>query len=206
MKSRMTSIATLITAGLVGALPLAAQGQQAPTTSTAVAVKPGAALAIETTKATAVVVGIDAATRVVTLKRQDGRVFNVTCGDDVRNFAQIKVGDRVTAEYTRALSLELKKSGSSIREKTDKEAALRAPAGAKPAGAIGRAVTVLANVVAVDTKKQIVTLRGPQGNVVDLSVQDPAQLKNIKVGDQVEAVYAEALAVAVEAAPTPLAK
>jgi len=43
-------------------------------------------------------------------------------------------------------------------------------------------VTVLADVVAVDTKKHIVTLRGPKGNRVDLNVLAPARLKNIKMG------------------------
>jgi Cu/Ag efflux protein CusF len=36
--------------------------------------------------------------------------------------------------------------------------------------------------------------------VVDLKVQDPDQLSRVKQGDQVEAVYTEALAIAVETA------
>jgi Cu/Ag efflux protein CusF len=46
----------------------------------------------------------------------------------------------------------------------------------------------------------MVTLKGPK-QTVDLYVADPAQLKLIKVGDQIEAVYQQALAVAVEPAP-----
>jgi Cu/Ag efflux protein CusF len=107
----------------------------------------------------------------------------------------------VTAEYAAAVSLELKKGGKELRQSSEKEAMDRAPLGAKPAGMIGRKVTVLPDVVAVDPKKQVVTLRGPGGDVVGLVVQDPAQLKNIKKGDQVEAAYAEGLAIAVEAAP-----
>jgi Cu/Ag efflux protein CusF len=49
-------------------------------------------------------------------------------------------------------------------------------------------------------------LRGPQGNLVDLNVRDPEQLKHIKKGDQVRAVYTEALAVAVEPTPAPARK
>mgnify|MGYP006334906421 CR=1 FL=1 len=52
----------------------------------------------------------------------------------------------------------------------------------------------MANVTAVNAKENIVTLRGPKGNSVDVSV-DPSQLKLVKVGDQVEAVYTEAIAV-----------
>ena len=58
-------------------------------------------------------------------------------------------------------------------------------------------VTVIADVVAVDAKTHQVTLKGPN-RTVDLYVEDPAQLKLIKVGDQVEAVYTQAVAVTVE--------
>ena len=55
----------------------------------------------------------------------------------------------------------------------------------------------MANVTAVNAKENFVTLRGPKGNSVDVSV-DPSQLKLVKVGDQVEAVYTEAMAVTVQ--------
>jgi Cu/Ag efflux protein CusF len=76
----------------------------------------------------------------------------------------------------------------------------RTPPGAKPGGTVGREVKVLADVVGVNTKTKTVTLKGPKGNTVDLKVEDPAQLANIKTGDQVEAVYTEALAISVEPA------
>ena len=50
----------------------------------------------------------------------------------------------------------------------------------------------------MNTKERYVTLRGPKGNSVDIAVNDPAQLKQVKVGDQVEAVYTEAIAVTVD--------
>ncbi|HSQ02399.1 MAG TPA: hypothetical protein VLN59_00100, partial [Burkholderiales bacterium] len=62
-------------------------------------------------------------------------------------------------------------------------------------------VTVLADVVAVDPKKSIISLRGPQGSIVDLKVRNQDHFKVVNVGDQVEAVYSEALAVAVTPAP-----
>ncbi len=55
----------------------------------------------------------------------------------------------------------------------------------------------MANVTAVNAKENVVTLRGPKGNSVDVTV-DPSQLKLVKVGDQVEAVYTEAMAVTVQ--------
>jgi len=41
-------------------------------------------------------------------------------------------------------------------------------------------------------------LKGPQGNSLDLMVQDPEQLKLVKKGDHIQVVYTEAIAVSVE--------
>lgn len=175
--------------------------QQSTQTEGASATTAGGAAAMKTTKATATVVGIDPATRTVTLKRSNGQVVNVKASEEVRNFDQIKVGDIVTAEYTQALSVDLKKGGSGIREKIERETATRAPEGAMPGGAVGREVTILADVVSVNKKNQVVRLRGPHGNFIDVKVQDPDDLNSVKKGDQVQAVYTEALAVAVQPAP-----
>ena len=75
-----------------------------------------------------------------------------------------------------------------------------------PRARSGREITVLADVVAVDPKKSTVSLKGPAGNVVELKVQNQDHFKVVKVGDQVEAVYTQALAVAVTPAPKAEAK
>ena len=66
-------------------------------------------------------------------------------------------------------------------------------------GSPARQVTVIADVTAVNANTNTVTLKGPE-RVVDLKVRDPEQFKLIKVGDQIEAVYSEGLAVSVEPA------
>jgi Cu/Ag efflux protein CusF len=185
-------------AALIAAAPvLPAQVTESASVSTA----PGSAKAVQTAKTTATVTAIDAATRTVTLKRADGRLIDVHASDEVKNFDKIKVGDKVKAEYTQALSLDLKKGPAGAAKRTESVEVNQAPVGGQPSATVGSKVTVLADVIAVKKKEQLVTLRGPQGHVVDLKVQDPEQLKLVKPGDQVEAVYTEALAIAVEPAP-----
>jgi Cu/Ag efflux protein CusF len=58
--------------------------------------------------------------------------------------------------------------------------------------------TVVATVEKVDAKKRLVTVKGPRGNTVDIEVKDPKKLKQVKVGDEVEITYTEALAISVE--------
>ena len=201
----MRKAVPFIIAAIALGCPLAHAQPKAPQRSTVVASEPGKAVAVSVVEATATVVAINTATRTVTLKGADGRVVDVVCGDEVKNFAQISVGDNVKVSYQEALTLELKKT----RAPTDASAvtaAIRAAPGNKPAGAVGREITVLANVVAVDPKKSTISLKGPAGNVVELKVQNPDHFKVVKKGDQVEVVYTQALAVAVTPAPKADAK
>ena len=172
----------------------------AATVASSAATAPGKGVAVGTVKTSATIVQLDAATRSITLKRQDGKVVTTTMGEEVRNFEQLKVGDKVTAEYAQALALELRKGGGGTPAITGEDALKRSDAGQKPGGKAVRPVAVLADVINVDAKKKTVSLKGPGGNIVDLLVEDPEQLKNIKKGDQVQALYTESLAIKVEAA------
>ncbi len=158
---------------------------------------PGTATIAQSVTVSASVTAIDPATRKVTLKGPEGKVNTVTAGPEVRNFDQIKVGDVVTVRYVEALTLTLKKDGKELRSMTETPAAVRAPAGERPAGAIGMQTEVTANVIALDAKTQTVTLKGPK-HTVELKVPDAGQFKLIKVGDQIQATFTEAVALAVE--------
>jgi hypothetical protein len=194
-----------IIAAIALGCPLAYAQPKAPQGAVVVASEPGKAAAVATVEATATVMAINAATRTVTLKGPQGRTMDVVCGDEVKNFAQIHVGDQVKVAYQEALTLELKKTRAPLGA-SGSAGAISAPPGSKPAGAVGREITVLADVVAVDPKKSTISLKGPEGNVVDLKVQNPDQFKVVKKGDQVEAVYSQALAISVTPAPKAEAK
>jgi NAD(P)-dependent dehydrogenase (short-subunit alcohol dehydrogenase family) len=102
-----------------------------------------------------------------------------------------------TGAYVEALTLELKKGGSMTVARSDQGGVLESKPGQKPGGVAGRQVTIVADVVDVDPAKQSITLRGPK-RTVELVVFDPAQFKLIAKGDQVEAKYTQAFAIAVE--------
>ena len=193
----MKSSLTLLGAALIGAATLPALAQNQPTTTTTMmaASAPGTGTIATSTTVTANVTAIDKATRQVTLKLPDGKTKTVTASAEVRNFDQIKVGDTIVMRYVEALTLTLKKDGKDVVSRTDTPAA----AGERPAGAVGRQVEVTANVIALDPKTQTVTLQGPK-QTVDLRIPDAGQFKLIKVGDQIQATYVEAVAVALEPA------
>ena len=178
-------------AAAFAALPAIAQ-----TGSTMVGTAPGKAAAVETIKVTATITAIDKATRDVTLKGPQGNKVTLTAGPEVKNFDQLKVGDNVDLNYIEALTLELKKGGGLVVQRTETAGAAGAKPGERPAGAVGRQITVVADVIAVDPAKQVVTLKGPQ-RTVDLKIPNPEQFKRIAKGDQVEATYTQAVALAV---------
>jgi ribosomal protein L6P/L9E len=191
-------VATLSVA-LLGAvcLPTLAQAPVAQSAAM-VASAPGTGTITSAVKMSARVEAIDKAQRQVTLKGPKGNVRTVTAGPDVRNFDQINVGDMVVVRYVEELTLTLKKDGKELRSNTEVADGARAKAGEKPAGIVGRQVEVTADVIAVNAKTQMLTLKGPN-RTVELKVPDPKQFKMVKVGDQIQAVYTEALALSVEA-------
>ena len=191
----------LLSAALVAAAsaPVFAQKPDA-TGATVTTTTPGKGTTTRMAKITASVEAIDSAARTVTLKGPRGKVVTLAVGPEVKNFAQVKVGDLVVVRYAEALTLELKKDGKELRQRSEREGSETAQPGERPAAAAGRQITVIADVTAVDRKKQVVTLRGPK-QTVELKLRDPKQVKLVKVGDQVEATYQEAMAVSVEPAP-----
>lgn len=194
---------------LVGALvafSVSAFAQQAPVGAQKVSNEPGKVSVAESVKASAAVTSINKSTRALTLKNAQGKSFEVVAGPEVKNFDQIKVGDEVVVAYVRALAMELKKGGAGVRERTDSARGVVANPGEKPAVGVGQEIVVMADVVKVDEKAKIISLKGPNGNVVDLDVKNPEHFKVVKKGDQVEVSYFEAVAVAVEPAPKKAAK
>ena len=185
----------IIAASLVAAFgtPVLAQAQDKAVMTSS----PGQATIAQKRRIVATVEAVDAAKREITLKGPKGKVVPLSVSPEVRNLEQVKVGDQLAVTYVEALSLTLKKDGKELRANDTKTDAVRAAPGAKPGGAVAEYTRVTADVTAVDRKTQMVTLRGPKQEV-DLYVADPAQLKLIKVGDQIEAEYTQALAVAVE--------
>lgn len=161
--------------------------------------QPGKVTHTATVRASVVVTDIDKATRKLTLKNAAGQLSEMIAGDDVRNFAQIQVGDQVNVEYVKSMTLELKKHGTA--EPSSGGIVDRAPLGNKPGGIVAHQVTIVADVTDVNPGNKTITLKGPKGNIVELDVTNPDQFKVVKVGDQVEVTYAEAMAIAVTPAP-----
>jgi hypothetical protein len=76
---------------------------------------------------------------------------------------------------------------------------VRQSIGAKPGTAEVNRVSIVANVVPVNSRKQTVALGGVE-HTVDPSVPDKNQFTLVNVGDRVQATYTDAVAVSMEPA------
>ncbi len=146
---------------------------------------------------TATVKAIDKKNRVVTLKFPDGKEKKVKCGPEVRNFAQIRVGDEVKAQFLE--SVELVVSGPGAKPEADRQSEVaRAPLGSKPGFAAVDAVEVTATVQAIDYQTRDVTLLGPEGRSIKVKAgPEVKRLNEVKPGDTVLARLTKAVSITV---------
>jgi Cu/Ag efflux protein CusF len=172
----------------------------APTVSVSRSQTPGGGTVEQIITATAAVQAIDLNTRKVTLRLSDGETTTIKVSDEVRNLDQVKRGDLVTIAFFESIAYHVLKKGTAEPGVSAAADAERAPVGARPGAAGGAAITVTATITAIDKTTNTVSLKGPEGNVVKVKVQDPSRLEGVKVGDLVEITYTEAIAVSVEKA------
>ena len=153
--------------------------------------------------ATATVQKVDLKTREVTLKGEDGRVFTIVAGEEVRNLPQLKVGDTVVAAYREAVVAEMRppteeeKAGS----RQVVQIAGRAPLGEKPGVAAAQGIRLVGTITAIDMNTLRVTLKDHDGGVTTVQAQNAENVAKFRVGDPVVFTYTEAMAIAVEPAP-----
>lgn len=159
-----------------------------------VAVADGAVVAVAT------VVSVDEKTRDITLAGPEGDHFVFTAGPEVRNFAQIKRGDRVLASYFQGFALGLGPKGSGVKDRIDTMEVERAKKGEKPGVMVSKTIEAIGSVKSVNTENRVVVLEGAK-NTVALEVSKDVDLSKITVGSEVEAVYIESYAINLVPAP-----
>ena len=174
--------------------------QNKPQAIIAVEAGPGMVKAMEGVQFQGKFKSVDPKTRKDVITGPEGRELEAILGSEVKNFDQIKVGDIVTMSIMKVIVSDVKVLNNGIKERQETISYSRAQAGDKPAGIIEHQVKIVADVLAIDTKNNTVTLKGPY-KTVQVAV-GPEILKGIKTGNQIEAVITQNIAVQVTAAPT----
>lgn len=164
--------------------PLAAAAKAAP-----------AAMVVGQMNAAYTVTAIDAANRGLTLKTPDNSEISCIVGKDVRNFDQIKVGDRINVTLVGELAVFVGKAGM---QPTAGETITLAPKGARPGMLMTRTDQMTARILGIDQDKRLITLEGPRGNCKTIAVGRDINLADLKKGDDVTVQWSRALAISVQ--------
>ncbi len=146
------------------------------------------------------ITAIDTRTRAVTVTGADGGSLDFIAGADVRNFNQLKVGDKVTLDYQAAVALDLQPAGSAPVGVTRSQAGTVSIRGATPGGARSNTIEIVTEVAAVDPVANTIALRGPRGNTQIIAVEREdlrAKLPSVKRGDLLKISYTEAVALGI---------
>jgi Cu/Ag efflux protein CusF len=152
----------------------------------------------ETEVATATVEAIDQAARTLTLKNEEGEISTFKVPPEVERFSAIKVGDKVTARYIEAVAIQVRRSGEPATPQAAEEVAVVPRPGQKPGATISQQTTAKVTVQQIDTKRSALTVLKADGASLSFKVQDTKRLKGLKVGDQIEVTYTEAVLLTVD--------
>ena len=180
MNMRSGLVCCLLVATLT--LPVMAEEQAAPA---AEATMPAVAK-VKTKSVTASVVAINYATRMISLKGQNGNVFDQKVSAEVKNLKQVNVGDLVVIEFVETITIFARKSDGGKPRKKSNETVQVARPGAKPMKVQVTTEEIVTEVTAIDSEKRIINLNTPSGGLQTYFVpRHYKHLDNVKKGDQV---------------------
>ena len=138
----------------------------------------------DTFTTTATVSDINKSERKVTLKASDGTKTSFTAGPQIRNFDQLKEGDKVSATVIERLEVFVRGSGEDPRV-THSAALARAPKGAMPGALVAESYEIVAAVKSIDQSARTAVLAFADGQTRTVKVRPDVDLTRYKVGDNV---------------------
>ena len=159
----------------------------------------------QTTTVNAVVETVDPTSRELLLRgsggAQSGALLSMVVSPRVQRLNQIRPGDRVTVQYYQALAAQAVTPFSRTSQPFEGVNVDRRETAGRPGGEVTRVRRGRVTVTAVDPATNTISFIGPNNVPRTVTAQNPdvqAFIRRLRVGDQVDLVYEEALAISVE--------
>jgi hypothetical protein len=149
----------------------------------------------------AIVESVDPGTREILVSTPSGRLATIVAGPQVRNFSQIKPGDKIKLTYQQEVAVKLAPPGTPMPGTLVGVGTGRAALGKLPAGAAFEVVQAQVKIDAVDKatgKVDFTRADGTTGSIVPRHADMLAFARQLKPGDQVDIAFVQALTVVVE--------
>jgi hypothetical protein len=150
----------------------------------------------------ATVTAVDQAQRLVTVRGPEGNELTLEAGPEVRNLAQVEVGDVVRLSYEQSWMAErIAPDRAPEVAAAATAAAARAAEGERPGVALGAAMTMVVMIESIGPDGRTATFITPDGFLEAIFVrreQSRAFASKLAPGDLVQLTRAETLALVVE--------
>ncbi|MFI8743651.1 hypothetical protein ACIGKL_00630 [Pseudomonas sp. NPDC077186] len=159
--------------------------------------QPGGAV-LETEEVLAEVSAIDTTTRSFTLTDAQGHSRTLQAPPQMRNFEQLKVGDRVRAMIGLERIVQLREPGDSSEDGAAGILAT-APEGGKPGLLMAETLELTAVIKAMDSTQRTATLQFADGSQRTVKVRPDVEMKPEYLGRELVLRMTSAVAVSVEA-------
>lgn len=191
MKKSLLLAALLATAGIT------AQAQTAAPAAKQASAQP-VPVAAEVVVLTATVDSVDAKTRTVTLKNDQGQLAPMKVGKNVPDFANIKKGDIFVVEYAQAVAVGLVAAPKGTQPGVSATRAVKVQdqANKKPFAEEIDTIYATAKIKSIDAKARTAVLTTPDGKTLKVKVDKAVMgLENFKAGDEVLVEYVQDIAI-----------
>jgi hypothetical protein len=146
---------------------------------------------------TATIVAIDHTGREVTLRGKDGAEETLLAGPEIKRFNELKVGDTVTFKYYESIAKSIRRAGEAAPVSGSGAPTITAGKGERPGGTVAQQHTMTVTVTGIDPKVPSVKVVTPRGTR-SFRVENPENIKDLKLGDKVDLTYTEAVLISVK--------
>ena len=161
--------------------------------------QPAVAGAFQVVELPATVESVDPQARQVLLRLADDTFVTLRVGPQVRNLAQLKPGDRVSARYTEAVAVRLARpEGSAGTPASQPGDAATGASAARPGPVLAGQIEQRGTVQAIDRASNTISFAGPDNVAHTVAARDPGMVEFVRalsVGDAIEVVYVEGVAI-----------
>jgi hypothetical protein len=146
------------------------------------------------------IVSVDRANKLVTLVGPRGKQVTLHVNNPY-NLAAAKPGEAFVARFYEIITIRKEQPGESIPPASLVEGIASAAPGQVPGAVVGKSTQLVATISAINKRKKTVDLRGPDGVVETVNVANPANLKHVKVGDDIVVTLSKVVAISLDQEP-----
>jgi len=143
------------------------------------------------------ITAVDRAKKLVTLEGPSGKKVTLEVKNPY-NLKAAKPGEPFVARFYEIVTIRKKMPGEVIPAVALDEGIVSAVPGQTPGAAVGSIIQVVATIVAINKNKKTVDLQGPDGVVETVNVANPANLRHVKVGNEIVVTLTKVTAISLD--------